>query len=256
MLTTYHVKERLCYITLNRPEKKNALNAELIKELHQHFLMAKADDLAKVVILKAEGDVFSAGADLKYLKQLQTNSYEENLQDSQLLRALFEEIHAFPKIVIAQVEGNAIAGGCGLATICDFTFSTPSAAFGYTEVKIGFIPALVSVFLQYKISLAHLKNLLFTGDLISADEALKIGLINKVFDKEIIAVETEKFALKICKSASGQSLSSTKKLINNTAGLNLETALNLAVIENATARSSADCRRGIAAFLNKEKLSW
>ncbi len=256
MLTDCQIQNRLCYITLNRPEKKNAFNPALIEEIHQHLLSVKTNDAVKVIILKAEGDVFSAGADLEYLKQLQSNSYEENVADSQLLRALFEEIYTFPKIIIAQVEGNAIAGGCGLATICDFVFGTPNALFGYTEVKIGFIPALVSVFLTYKINQANLKNLLYTGDLIAAEEALKIGLINKVFDKETIAAETEKFALKLCTSSSSQSLMATKKLINKVPDLDLKAALDLAVEENAGARSSADCHRGIAAFLNKEKISW
>ncbi|MGB3073893.1 MAG: enoyl-CoA hydratase/isomerase family protein, partial [Chitinophagales bacterium] len=168
-------QDRLFYIILARPEKKNALNDTVVTELTHALQLATDDDEVKIIILKAEGDVFSAGADLEYLQRLQNFSYEENLADSTLLKTLLLKIYTHPKIVIAQVEGHAIAGGCGLAAVCDFCFSVPDAKFGYTEVKIGFIPALVMVFLLRKINGAKARELLFTGKLVTAAEALSYG---------------------------------------------------------------------------------
>jgi len=150
-LVKYTVEDRVGYISLNRPEKRNALSYEMVTELKQAFNNAEEDESCKVIILQAEGKVFCAGADLAYLQQLQNNTYEENLEDSTHLMELFKQIYTSSKIVIAKVHGHAIAGGCGLATVCDFSFTVPEAKFGYTEVKIGFIPAIVKVFLLRKI---------------------------------------------------------------------------------------------------------
>ncbi|MBU1761115.1 MAG: enoyl-CoA hydratase/isomerase family protein, partial [Bacteroidetes bacterium] len=243
-------------ITLNRAEKRNALNSEVVKELIKAFETAEHDEQVKVIILKANGDVFSAGADLDYLKKLQSNSFEENLSDSNLLKKLFQQIYQQPKIVIAQVEGHAIAGGCGLASICDYIFSVPEARFGYTEVKIGFIPAIVAVFLVRRIGEGKAKELLFGGDLIDAEKAQNLGLINYIIDPNKIADEVKSFALKLCKSTSAQSIALTKQLLNNVQDLPLAEALEFASEMNAHARSTDDCKKGISAFLNKIKIEW
>ena len=137
-IVNYNVEDRVAYITLNRPEKRNALNANMVTALKEAFEEGKNDELAKVIVLKAEGDVFCAGADLAYLQQLQKNTYEENLADSHHLKSLFHQIYTHPKIVIAKIQGHAIAGGCGLASVCDFSLASPETKFGYTEVRIGF----------------------------------------------------------------------------------------------------------------------
>ncbi len=252
----YEIQNRVAYITLNRPEKRNALSPELIADLTEVFELAKADEKVKVVALKANGEVFSAGADLAYLQQLQQNTLEENKADSALLKNLFYNIYTHPKVVIAQVEGHAIAGGCGLAAVCDLVFSVPEAQFGYTEVKIGFIPALVSCFLVRKLGEARSKELLLSGNLISANTASQYGLINFVADAGLIEMEVSNYAEKIAKETSSQSISSTKKLLNQVQQMSLEDSLNLAVQMNAEARASDDCKKGIAAFLNKKKLEW
>ena len=177
-LVLYHVKDRVATITLNRPEKRNALNPILVDSLITAFNKAATDKSVKVVILKANGDVFSAGADLAYLQQLQINSFEENLADSNHLKNLFTTIYRLPKIVIAQVEGHAIAGGCGLATVCDIIFAVPEANFGYTEVKLGFVPAIVACFLIRKTNETLAKRILFTGELFTAVEALNHPFFN------------------------------------------------------------------------------
>jgi methylglutaconyl-CoA hydratase len=256
MLANYLVKDRVAYITINRPEKRNALNAALVADLSSLFDKAEHDNQVKIIILNALGDVFSAGADLDYLKQLQANSFEANLKDSNQLKNLFYKIYTHPKIVIAQVEGHAIAGGCGLATVCDFVFSTPESKFGYTEVKIGFIPAIVSIFCIRKIGESQTKQLLFTGDLITAARAKEINLINFITEKDKIEKEVLDFASKLCVSASTQSLALTKQLITNVQDLPLTEALDYAAEMNAHARSTEDCKKGIDAFLNKNQIKW
>jgi methylglutaconyl-CoA hydratase len=256
MLVDYQVYNRIAYIILNRGEKRNALNSEIVIELSNAFTKASNDEKVKVIVLKANGDVFSAGADLDYLKKLQSNTFDENLADSNQLKKLFEQIYQQPKIVIAQVQGHAIAGGCGLASVCDFIFSTPDAKFGYTEVKIGFIPAIVAIFLIRRIGEGKAKELLFSGELIDANYAKNIGLINYTSDASKIEDEVLAFAEKLCKTTSAQSIALTKQLLNNVQDLPLAEALNFAAEMNAHARSTNDCKNGINAFLNKKKIEW
>jgi methylglutaconyl-CoA hydratase len=252
----YEVNERICYITLNRPEKRNALSYELVSELKEAFGRAEKDEQAKVIIFKANGPAFCAGADLGYLQQLQKNTFEENVADSNHLKELFYRIYTLSKVVIAQIQGHALAGGCGLATVCDFSFAVPEARFGYTEVRIGFIPAIVKVFLLRKIGEGRAKELLLSGDLISAETAFAYNLINKVVPSEEIENHVKSFAQNLVKLNSGQSMALTKEMISNVQSLNLEDALDYASKMNASARGSDDCKKGIAAFLNKEKLEW
>ena len=255
-LALYNVKDRVGYITLNRPEKRNALSRELVTELLAVFDRAEQDSSVKVVVLRANGDAFCAWADLAYLQQLQHFSFEENLEDSRHLKNLFLKIYQLKKVVIAQVQGHALAGGCGLATVCDFTFAVPAAKFGYTEVRIGFIPALVSVFLIRKIGEHKAKQLLLTGEVIKAPEALSQGLINYVVKPETLEQSVFEFAMGLVNSNSGQSMQLTKQLMDQVQSLSLEDGLNQASIMNAQARATEDCKAGIAAFLNKQELKW
>ncbi|MCU0356445.1 MAG: enoyl-CoA hydratase-related protein [Cyclobacteriaceae bacterium] len=252
----YQVQERIAYITLNRPEKRNALSFELISELKLAFNKAAKDDGVKVVVLKANGEAFCAGADLAYLQQLQQFSYEENLSDSMYLRDLFYRIYTHPKVVIAQVQGHALAGGCGLATVCDFVFAVPQAKFGYTEVKIGFVPALVAVFLVRKIGEGAARNLLISGEAISAEHAMQMGLVHEVVDASRLEHVVNAFAQRLITANASESMRLTKKLIADIQDMPLEQALDLAAQVNAQARGTEECKRGMAAFLNKEKIIW
>lgn len=252
----YQVENRIGYITLNRPEKRNAFSAELVSDLKAAFTEASNDTNVKVIVLNAKGMAFSAGADLGALQQLQNNTYEDNFRDSSELAILFEMVYTLPKVVIAQVEGPAIAGGCGLATICDFVFATPESVFGYTEVKIGFLPAIVMIFLLRKIGETKAKELLLSGELIQAEKALKIGLINYVKPAEEIHQSVYDFAQFLCSQTSADSLRLTKQMIAQVQGMQLREALRYAAEMNATARATDDCKRGISAFLNKQKIEW
>lgn len=255
-LVEYEITNRVAYITINRPEKKNALNPQLVEMLAEVILKVGMDDLAKVIILRAKGDVFSAGADLEYLQMLQNNTREDNLEDTMALKDLFYSIYTLPKVVIAQVEGHAIAGGCGLASVCDIIFSIPEAKFGYTEVKIGFIPALVACFLVRKLGDGRTRELLLSGELIDADTASRYGLINFIVDKDKIEQRVRDYAEKLARFVSGESVVLTKQLLNNAQNKSLEDSLEEAIRLNVQTRSSPECKRGIAAFLNKEKLEW
>lgn len=252
----YSIENKICSIKLNRPEKRNAFNAQLVEELHNALLIAEQDNSVKIIVLKAEGQAFSAGADLAYLQSLQTNSFDENVADSNNLMQLFKCIYTLAKPVVAQIEGHAIAGGCGLATVSDFSFAVPDAQFGYTEVKIGFIPAIVMIFLLRKINERNAKELLLTGKLISASQAKEMGLINEVIEKEHINFAVQTFCIELIQNASRESLKSTKKMIASVQEMSLDEALNYAAEMNAHARATQDCKHGIQRFLEKKKPEW
>ncbi len=252
----YESRDRIGYITLSRPEKKNALNALVVGELIQAFDQAENDESSKVIVLKADGNVFCAGADLAYIQKLQGNTFEENLEDSTLLKDLFLKIYHLKKVVIGQIQGHAIAGGAGLAALCDFSFSVPDAKFGYTEVRIGFIPAIVMVFLLKKVGESKAKELLLSGNLIDSKTAMNMGLINWVVDNNELDLKVTEFAQKLVQKNSGQSMELTKKMISKVQSLGLEKALEYACEMNAKARETEDCRKGIEAFLSKNRISW
>src|SRR5258707_5058170 len=255
-LVLYEVKERIGYVTLNRHEKRNALSHKLVTALKEAFDQAEKDPMAKVIVLRANGETFCAGADLASLQKLQNFSFEENIADSNHLKELFLKIYQLKKVVIAQVQGHALAGGCGLATVCDFVFAVPEAKFGYTEVRIGFIPAMVLVFLIRKIGEQRAKRLLLSGELVLGNEAMNLGLVNFLVSKDELEMKTGEFAMKLIKNNSALSMSLTKQMIDQVQSISLNDALSYAARMNAEMRASEDCKKGIAAFLNKENLSW
>ncbi|MFZ1805673.1 MAG: enoyl-CoA hydratase/isomerase family protein [Cyclobacteriaceae bacterium] len=252
----YEVKDRVCFLTLNRPEKKNALNAVMVSDLKNQLTKAESDSEVKVIVLKANGDVFCSGADLESLQQLQKNTHEENLKDSNHLKDLFLQLYTLKKVVVAQVQGHALAGGCGLATVCDFVFAVPKAKMGYTEVRIGFVPAIVMVFLLRKVGEQKAKQLLLSGELITGDDVLKFGLVNRLVPEEQLDDEVNAFCSRLIQNNSIQSMELTKMMIAHSQSMTLEDGLNYASEMNAKARATDDCKRGIGAFLNKEKLTW
>jgi methylglutaconyl-CoA hydratase len=252
----YETIERIGYITLDRPHKRNALGFEFVKNIKIAFAKAIADEKCKVIVLRSSGEAFCAGADLGYLQQLQQNTSEQNLQDSKNLMELFELIYHAPKVVISQVEGPAIAGGCGLATVCDFCFATDESSFGYTEVKIGFVPAIVMVFLLRKVGEKNARELMLTGDVFGASQAMNYGLINKVVPSQEIARYVQNFAARLCETTSSQSIKLVKEMVARVQTLEVHDALLYAAETNAKARATDDCKKGITAFLNKEKIQW
>jgi methylglutaconyl-CoA hydratase len=250
------VRDRVAYVVLNRPEKRNALSAALVQELYTAIEGFNNTAQIRVIVLKSADKPFCAGADLGYLAQLRDFTLEENEADSQALRRLFDLIYHSPKYVISQVEGPALAGGCGLATLADCCVATPEALFGYTEVKIGFIPALVMVYLREKVSGSVMSDILLSGRTFSADEALRMQLIHRVVSAEEICGFVDQMAEQISNTTSAQAVSKVKEMMRAIPSMGRDEALDYAAKENAKARGSEDCRKGIDAFLNKEALKW
>lgn len=250
------IRDRVGYIYLNRIEKKNAFNPEMISAMIAALNEFRHQDEVKVVVFASKSDVFCAGADLEYLKQIQQNNFEENLKDSMHVKDLFHHIYTYPKITISMIEGHAIAGGAGIATACDFCFMVPEAKLGYTEVKIGFVPAIVSVFLVKKIGEAKARNLLLTGRLIDGAEAKEMGIASAILSKETIEIETHLYAKNLADTTSLESIRYTKELLLHIHHLDIYTAMNLAAESNARMRETRDFQKGIQAFLSKEKLEW
>lgn len=252
----YTIADKVGTITLNRPDKRNAFNADVVAELTEAFTDAQENESVKVIVLAASGEVFSAGADLGYLQSLQQNSFEENVADSQKLMALYKLMYTLSKPIIAKIEGHAIAGGCGLASVCDFSFAVPEAQFGYTEVKIGFIPAIVMVFLLRKINERHAKELLLTGKLITAETAEKYGLINAVIPKNKIDEAVSGLCVELIAQTSRVAVATTKSMIAAVQEMGLDEALQYAAEMNAKARATDDCQYGIRSCLEKKKPEW
>jgi len=241
-------------ITLNRPEKRNAISFELIDDLLRALgEMAKSD--ATVLILTGAGKAFSSGLDLENLKALLGRSPEQNLQDSQTMVQLFRTLYEFPKVTIAAVNGAAIAGGTGLALLCDFTLAVPEAKFGYTEVRLGFVPAIVSTFLLRQVGEKQARDLLLTGRLFGAEEAARLGLVNEIVAPGRLMARARELAALLMES-SPASLRLTKRLLSNHARAELDVQIDTAVRENAAIRTTADFREGITSFLEKRKPVW
>ena len=243
-------------LTLDRPEVRNALSAELVERLTGALVEAGRDDGVRVVVLTGSGKAFSAGADLAALQALGTASAEANLRDSETLARLFETIYTLPKPVVAKVQGHAIAGGCGLAAVCDVSLVAEGAKLGFTETRIGFVPAIVSVFVVRKLGEAAARDLLLRGRLIDAAEAERIGLVTRAVALAELDAETDALCHELATETSASAVALTKRLLADVPSMGVAEGLSYAARLNALARSTDDCRAGVAAFLAKEDPPW
>jgi len=241
-------------ITLNRPDKRNAISFELIDDLRRALDEVERSP-ARVLILTGAGKAFCSGMDLENLKALLGRSPEQNRKDSETMAGLFRWLYEFPKVSIAAVNGAAIAGGTGLALLCDFTLAVPDAKFGYTEVRIGFVPAIVSTFLLRQIGEKQARDLLLTGRIFTADEAYRMGLINEIMPPEKLIDRARELAAQLMEN-SPTSLRLTKRLLSDHARAELDAQIETAVRESAAIRATADFREGISSFLEKRKPRW
>jgi methylglutaconyl-CoA hydratase len=241
-------------LTLNRPEKRNAISYELIADLLQALDEVK-DSSARVLILTGAGKAFCSGMDLENLQSLIGRTPEQNVEDSQTMASLFRTLYEFPKPTIAAVNGPAIAGGTGVALLCDFTLAGPEAKFGYTEVRIGFVPAIVSTFLLRQVGEKIARDLLLTGRIFDADEALRIGLVKEIVPQEKLMERARELAGQLLE-CSPMSLAYTKKLLADHGREELDAEIDAAIKGNAGIRSTADFREGISSFLEKRKPRW
>jgi methylglutaconyl-CoA hydratase len=250
----YREEQGIATITLNRPEKRNAISYELIDDLIAALKQA-AESAAQIVILTGAGKAFCAGMDLDNLKQLIGRSHEQNLKDSETMASLFRTLYDFPKPTIAAVNGAAIAGGTGLATLCDFTLAVPEAKFGYTEVRIGFVPGIVSSYLIANVGEKRARDLLLTGRLFDAAEAHRIGLVTEIAPADQLMPRALELARQLMEN-SPMSLRTTKALLSSYTKERLDHQLKSAIRENAASRQTADFKEGITAFLEKRKPRW
>ena len=244
----------LVTVTLNRPEKRNAISYELIEDL-LHALSEIERSPAQILILTGAGKAFCSGMDLDNLRSIIGRSAEQARADSETMARLFRALYEFPKVTISAVNGPAIAGGCGLATLCDFTLASSEAKFGYSEVRIGFIPAIVSTFLLRQVGEKQARDLLLTGRIIGADEALRMGLASEVIIAEKLGDRVRELATSLLQN-SPASLLATKRLLKRFATEELDRQIATAVEENARIRMTADFREGVSSFLEKRNPRW
>lgn len=241
-------------ITLNRPERRNAMTPEMQLELIAAMEETAASD-CRVLVLAGAGEAFCSGLDLSILQSMNGKSATEHRQDAERIARLFRTLYELPKPTIAAVHGAAIAGGTGLATICDFTVAVRGAKFGYTEARIGFVPALVSAFLALQVGDKRARDLLLTGRLFDADEAYRLGLVNKVVSAEDLQTRVRALA-EVLSANSPASMSATKRLLASQNSTWLDMAIAEALEANAQSRETPDFREGVTAFLEKKKPVW
>jgi methylglutaconyl-CoA hydratase len=253
-LTYQHDEAGIVTLALSVPEKRNAISAQMISDLLRALDQAE-ESRARVVILTGSGKAFCAGMDLDELQQVSKQTQQKNFEDARRVSKLLYRLYSFPSPVIAAVNGAAIAGGCGLATLADFTLAVPEAKFGYTEVKIGFIPALVSVFLRRKIADRPLRDLLLTGRIIDASEAYRIGLVTEIVPSEKLMARSHELSGELI-AASPTAVGQTKKLLLDFDKTSIRAELEAAIEASANIRATPDFREGVTAFLEKRAPKW
>lgn len=241
-------------ITLNRPERRNAIVPEMQVELMDALTGAEAAG-AHVVILAGAGESFCAGMDLSVLQQMEALTAEQHYAEAERLSRMFRTLWELPLPTIAVVHGAAVAGGTGLATLCDFTLAAPEAKFGYTEARIGFIPALVSAYLVLQLGDKAAGSLLLSARLFDAVEAHRFGLVQEVVSREALSARAHALAGELMAN-SPASLRATKALLRAQQSAWLDRALSLAMEANAASRRTPDFREGVASFLEKRKPNW
>jgi methylglutaconyl-CoA hydratase len=242
-------------IMLNRPERRNALTPEMQGELIRALEAAADDAGCRVVVLAGAGEGFCAGLDLGRLREMNDLSEEEHTEDARRVSRMFRTLYELPKPTIAAVHGVAVAGGTGLATMCDFTLAAPGVKFGYTEARIGFVPALVSAYLVLQVGEKRARELLLTGRLFTAEEGLRMGLVTEVVEADRLPGRVAEVA-RVLVENSPESMRATKALLAAQQKIWLDGALEASLRANAEARRTHDFKEGVAAFLEKRKPVW
>jgi methylglutaconyl-CoA hydratase len=241
-------------ITFNRPDRRNAISSEMIAEFPDALSDVEHSG-ARVLVITGAGKAFCAGMDLADLRRQAQQTPGQHLEDSQRMSSMFRRLYFFPRPVIAAVNGPAIAGGTGFASLADFTLAVPEATFGYTEVRIGFMPAVVSVFLRRQVGAKQARDLLLTGRLFDAAEAHRMGLVTEVVPAADLIAKTQELAVSLV-ALSPTSLGRTKRLLLEFERESIEQELATAIRESAAIRQTEDFREGLSAFLEKRAPRW
>ena len=248
------IEDAIATLMLNRPEKRNAISFKMITEI-----LEALDEVekvpARVLILTGAANAFCAGMDLQGLKDFRSQSDEEIVADARKIATLFRRLYSFPKPTIAAVNGPAIAGGCGLATVCDFTLAVPEAKFGYTEVRVGFIPAIVSSYVVRQVGEKKARDLLLSGRIFSAAEAKDLGIVNELLENDKLLPRARELARSLAEM-SPVALAHTKRLLLKLSEEDIDRETEMAVEASACVRKTADFKEGLAAFLEKRKPQW
>jgi len=253
----YSVEERIASVTLNRPDRRNALDDVMIRELTETFQSLNRNDGCRVVVLSGAGDSFCAGMDLNYLQRFSEKDHEENLEDARNLLKLLQLVCSLKKPVIAMVNGPALGGGCGLAVACDFVWaSNENAKLGTPEVRLGFVPAVILLFLIKRMGEGKAKEFVLRGEILNAVRSKDAGLVTEVIEDSKLGESTYEFAKKLATSTSASSIALTKELFSRFNEMSIQDILEYSANLNALARKTDDFKKGINSFLKKEKLQW
>ncbi len=254
---TYTTENRTATITLNRPDRRNAIDDVMIKELTDVLLSVNRNTQSRIVVITGAGSSFCAGMDLDYLQKISLMGQEENLEDARNLMKMLQLIQSLRKPVIAMVNGAALGGGCGIAAACDFIFAGKNnAKLGVPEVRLGFVPAIILIFLIKRMGEGAAKEFALRGDILDASVAKSKGLVTDVVIDEMLSSRVYEFAETLAKTTSSASLTLTKDLFNKFNEMNIKDAVDYAANLNALVRKTDDFKKGVSSFIKKEKLEW
>lgn len=254
---TYTTENRIATITLNRPDRRNALDDLMIKELTDILMSVNRNTQSRIVVITGAGSSFCAGMDLDYLQKFSEMGQEENLEDARNLMKMLQLIQSLRKPVIAMVNGAALGGGCGIAAACDFIFAgKENAKLGVPEVRLGFVPAIILIYLIKRMGEGAAKEFALRGDILDASTAKTKGLVTEVVTDDLLKARVHEFAETLAKTTSQASLTITKDLFNKFNEMNMKDAMEYAANLNAVVRKTDDFKKGVNSFLRKEKLEW
>ena len=244
----------LALVTLSRPEKRNAISPLMVDELLAELDLLEGGS-ARTVIITGDGQSFCSGMDLASLKDVAGQTHAQNLHDARRTASLFRRLWSFPKPLIAAVNGAAVAGGCGIATLCDFTLAAENATFGYTEVRVGLIPALVALYLERQVGEKIARDLLLTGRVLSPDEARVLGLVTRVVPTGELLSNARDLAATLIANSPG-AIMATKRLLVRSSEAEIDRRIEMAIAASVAIRATPDFAEGLAAFLEKREPRW
>lgn len=253
----FEVADRIATLTLSKPERRNSLDDLTIKELTEAFTSANRNPNVRALIITGAGSAFCAGMNLDYLKTFTEKSHDENLEDARNLMKMYQVLHSMKKPTIAVVNGPALGGGCGLAVTCDFVFAAKNKAkFGVPEVRIGFLPAIILVYLIKRMGEGKAREMIIRGDIYDSQTAASLGLVTEVIEDESLSDKSTEFVKKLINDSCSSSINLTKELFTRYHEMNEKELMEYAANLNALIRKTDDFKRGLDSFLNKEKLKW